>query len=151
MCRDSPARLPERFHDVCDTGDSSLSPTAGDDRIGTAGGQTKASTGYTFRFIQKQSEQIINTLLKEEQPWLFKNHSPKRFSWYDSTLLNILTHNKLPGSIIFTELFRKNKISDVLQFLDNETRFLQEMKIITVLPKGVFIKAAVKEWFKHYW
>src|SRR6185295_19576215 len=30
--------------------------------IGTAGGQTKASSGYTFRFIQKQAEQITEAL-----------------------------------------------------------------------------------------
>lgn len=32
--------------------------------IGTAGGQTKASSGYTFQFIQKQSDRILELLLK---------------------------------------------------------------------------------------
>ena len=31
--------------------------------IGTAGGQTKASTGYTFRFIQKQADKIVEELI----------------------------------------------------------------------------------------
>ena len=31
--------------------------------IGTAGGQTKASTGYTFRFIQKQADAIVEQLI----------------------------------------------------------------------------------------
>ena len=32
-------------------------------QIGTAGGQTKASSGYTFQFIQKQSQQIVDYLI----------------------------------------------------------------------------------------
>ncbi len=32
--------------------------------IGTAGGQTKASSGYTFQFIQKQSEKIVDGLIQ---------------------------------------------------------------------------------------
>ena len=113
--------------------------------IGTAGGQTKASTGYTFRFIQKQCKLIIESLETNHHPFLTNDVLHKRFNWYDSTLLNVLSNNKLPGSFIFSELFRKNKITDVLRFLDNETNLLQEMKVITVLPKRIFFKAAFEE------
>lgn len=113
--------------------------------IGTAGGQTKASTGYTFRFIQKQCKLIIESLETNYHPFLERDVLRKRFNWYDSTLLNILSNNKLPGAFIFSELFKKNKITDVLRFLDNETNLLQEMKVITVLPKRIFIKAAFEE------
>ena len=33
--------------------------------IGTAGGQTKGSSGYTFQFIQKHSEKIIDALVQQ--------------------------------------------------------------------------------------
>lgn len=118
--------------------------------IGSAGGQTKASTGYTFQFIQKQTAAIAECLLNSEQSINNIAISPRRFRWYDSTLLNILSRNKLSGSFIFTELFKKNKATDILQFLDNETSFAREMKIITVLPKGTFIKAALQELGKYY-
>lgn len=118
--------------------------------IGTAGGQTKASTGYTFRFIQKQTEEIVQNLIQNGKWSQGKTVPRRRFRWYDSTLLNILCTNKLPGSYIFTRLFKKNKATDIMQFLDNETRFMQEMKIITVLPKGTFIKAALQEWNKYF-
>jgi lycopene beta-cyclase len=113
--------------------------------IGTAGGQTKASTGYTFRFIQKQCKLIIESLETNHHPFLTNDVLHKRFNWYDSTLLNVLSNNKLPGSFIFSELFRKNKITNVLRFLDNETNLLQEMKVINVLPKRIFFKAAFEE------
>jgi lycopene beta-cyclase len=113
--------------------------------IGTAGGQTKASAGYAFRFIQKQCKLIIESLETNHHPFLTNDVLHKRFNWYDSTLLNVLSNNKLPGSFIFSELFKKNKITDVLRFLDNETNLLQEMKVITVLPKRIFFKAAFEE------
>ncbi len=113
--------------------------------LGTAGGQTKASSGYTFQFIQKQTTQLVTALLQNQQPTLSQSFLAKRFHWYDATLLNILANNKLPGDFIFKELFKHNKITDVLQFLDNETSLLQEMKIITVLPKAVFIRAALQQ------
>src|SRR5258705_12832708 len=36
--------------------------------IGSAGGQTKASSGYTFRFIQKHSAEIVERLLLNKPP-----------------------------------------------------------------------------------
>jgi lycopene beta-cyclase len=113
--------------------------------LGTAGGQTKASSGYTFQFIQKQTAQLVEAMVNRGKPLLDQRFMAKRFKWYDGTLLNILSKHKIPGSFIFTELFRKNNTIDILQFLDNETSLLQEMKIITVLPKKVFIQAALEQ------
>lgn len=113
--------------------------------IGTAGGQTKASTGYTFQFIQKQSVKIIDALDKTGKPFYEESVFDKRFALYDSTLLNILCHNKLEGADIFTRLFQMNRMTDILKFLDNETSLAEELKVITVLPKKHFIQAALQE------
>ncbi len=112
--------------------------------IGTAGGQTKASSGYTFQFIQKQSTQIVEALgngrsLASIPP------TPARFRFYDNTLLYILYHNKLPGKEIFTRLFQKNKPQQVLRFLDNESSFIEELKIISTLPARPFLHAALRK------
>jgi lycopene beta-cyclase len=109
--------------------------------IGTAGGQTKASSGYTFRFIQKHSAAIVEQLIAGQSP-VIKN-AQKRFRFYDSTLLHILENNKLPGHEIFTALFKKNKPQQVLRFLDNESSIGDELKIITSLPTMPFLKAAI--------
>lgn len=110
--------------------------------IGTAGGQTKASTGYTFRFIQKQSEQIVEALTGNK-PLSLIGSTPSRFRFYDNTLLHILYHNKLPGKKIFSALFRKNDPKRVLRFLDNESTTGDEWKIINSLHTWPFLKAAI--------
>ena len=67
--------------------------------IGTAGGQTKGSSGYTFNFIQKHSQAIVEALIKTGLPFVRKD--PARFRFYDSVLLRILANNRLPGATIF--------------------------------------------------
>lgn len=113
-------------------------------QIGTAGGQTKASTGYTFQFIQKQSQQITDCLIGGKN-LNFLPGTAKRFRFYDNTFLHILYHDKLPGRKIFTRLFKKNKPQQVLKFLDNESSLAEELKIISTLPTLPFLKAALKQ------
>lgn len=113
--------------------------------IGTAGGQTKASSGYTFRFIQKYSARIVENLIKRNNPFIALPGGPKKFRFYDGTLLHILKHNQLPGDKIFTQLFKKNKPRQVLRFLDNESSFSDDLKIISSLPTLPFLKAALKQ------
>lgn len=116
--------------------------------IGTAGGQTKGSSGYTFQFIQKHSEKLVADLrqygyITDKEPFF-----EKRFQLYDSTLLNILSGNKLPGDKIFSDLFGKNPVERVLRFLDNETTLEDEINLMGTLPQGVFMKAALQELMK---
>lgn len=113
--------------------------------IGTAGGQTKASSGYTFQFIQKHSAAIVEQLIKTGKPFLQKEKNKKKFHFYDSTLLYILHHKKLSGKTIFTDLFTKNKPQQVLRFLDNESSLKDELKIISSLPVLPFLKAALRQ------
>lgn len=113
--------------------------------IGTAGGNTKPSSGYTFQFIQKHSTRIINALLTKNNPFGSRAFFDKRFDFYDSTLLNILAHKKMQGVEIFTQLFRENNIIDVLQFLDNETSLAQEWRLVSVLPTKLFMRAAFQQ------
>lgn len=113
--------------------------------IGTAGGQTKASSGYTFRFIQKHAARIVENLVKRSNPFIALPGGTSRFKFYDSTLLHILKYNKLPGNQVFTRLFKKNKPRQVLRFLDNESSFQEELKIISSLPTWPFLKAAIKQ------
>jgi lycopene beta-cyclase len=112
--------------------------------IGTSGGRTKASSGYTFQFIQKQSRQIVDCLANGHSLSAIVGE-PKRFRFYDNILLHILYNNKLQGKKIFTSLFQKNRPQDVLRFLDNETSLKDELKIISSLPVWPFFKAALKQ------
>jgi lycopene beta-cyclase len=115
--------------------------------IGTAGGQTKASTGYTFRFIQKQADKIVEELITRGYPSK-KIKQQKRFTFYDSTLLHILSKKLLEGKIIFSVLFKKNKASSIFKFLDNESTPREEIKLLNSLPKKIFMKAGFLEFIK---
>lgn len=111
--------------------------------IGTAGGQTKGSSGYTFNFIQKHSKAIVDALIAKANP--FVQASPKRFNFYDGVLLNVLNDGAVTGRKIFTDLFKKNPVQKVLKFLDNETSFAEELAIISTLPTMPFLKSGIKQ------
>lgn len=114
--------------------------------IGSAGGNTKASSGYTFRFIQKHSCQIVDALIKNLSPHI--NVNEKKYNFYDSILLKILIEKKLPGALIFTQLFEHNEMNEVFKFLDNETSIPEDIKLISTLPKGKFLSAAFSHLFQ---
>ncbi|HEU4576279.1 MAG TPA: lycopene cyclase family protein [Chitinophagaceae bacterium] len=112
--------------------------------IGTAGGQTKASSGYTFSFIQKQAARIVQQLIRTGQPFAGPV-SASRFRFYDRVLLDILQREALPGAAIFTRLFQKNDPRRVLRFLDNASSLAEELSIISSLPTLPFLKAAIRQ------
>ena len=111
--------------------------------IGIAGGQTKASTGYTFQFIQKQAQAIIDCLI-QSRPLTSIQTSPKRFQFYDNVLLELLVGKKLPGEEIFTRMFKRNPVSRIFKFLDNETSIIEELQLISTLQTVPFAKAALR-------
>lgn len=108
--------------------------------IGTAGGWTKASTGYTFKNSDKKSSELIEFLQKDN--FEMKDfHKKSRFWFYDLLLLDILyRHNEL-GSSIFSSLFKKGNPKLIFKFLDEETTFPEDVKVILKCPKIPFLKA----------
>lgn len=115
--------------------------------IGTAGGDTKASTGYTFSAIQKTTTQIVAALEQNKPPRLLTPWFKRRFELYDSTLLRILRHGSMPGDEIFFRLFHRNNPSTIFRFLDNETSLPGELPVFASLPIAVFLPAFCKELF----
>lgn len=111
--------------------------------IGIAGGQTKASTGYTFQFIQKQSQLILDCII-QNKPLSGIPVTSKRFNFYDHVLLQLLISKKLGGREIFTRMFERNKASRIFKFLDNETSLTEELQLIGSLHTMSFLKAAFK-------
>ncbi len=112
--------------------------------IGAAGGQTKASSGYTFQFIQKQSQTIVDHLIQAKDLQSMPR-TPGRFRFYDKVLLDVLDKKRTSGKEVFTTMFKKNKPQQVLKFLDNESSLAEELKIISTLPTLPFLKAAFKQ------
>lgn len=110
--------------------------------IGTAGGCTKASTGYTFRRIQKQSRRIADSLIQTGQPF-FPESAFNRHAYLDSVLLNVLDNHRSPGKQVFSDLFRKNPPQRVLRFLDEETSLLEDLQIMSSVDIPAFLRATV--------
>jgi len=108
--------------------------------IGTNGGQTKGSTGYTFNFIQKHSKQIIENLLHHKKPLI---RSSSKFRFYDSILLRLLDKSIYPADLLFDKLFSRNKIQQVFKFLDNESDIGEDLRIISSLPFKPFLNTAL--------
>jgi lycopene beta-cyclase len=110
-------------------------------RIGTAGGYTKPSTGYTFVRIQQGTQAIVKALIETGKPFYSGLALQSRFSLYDSVLLNVMKEQRCEAREVFTRLFEKNKPATVLQFLDESTSFVQEIKIMASVPSIPFLKA----------
>ena len=113
--------------------------------IGTSGGYTKASSGYTFQFIQKNIIEIINNLVEGNNiihPTSFKN---KYYQWTDRTLLDVLLSNKLTGKDVFTQMFQKVPVERILAFLGNESSFLEDLLIFKSFPVKPFLTSGVKQ------
>jgi lycopene beta-cyclase len=107
--------------------------------IGTVGGWTKASTGYTFKNTSKKTIQLIAFLKAEND---FTNFRKKtRFWWYDLLLIDVLSSHNHLGSKLFSTLFKRNSLKNVFRFLDEETIFIEDLRIMLSMPPLRFIKA----------
>jgi lycopene beta-cyclase len=110
-------------------------------RIGTAGGATNPSTGYTFSNTQKKLKKIVRTLEQDQVNFEKESFWQKRHLLYASTLLNVIKYSRHPMAEVFDQLFAKNPISLVFKFLDGETTFWEELKIMWSTPKDKFATA----------
>lgn len=107
--------------------------------IGSAGGWTKASTGYTFRNADKKSKELLHFLQAENDFITF--HKKNRFWFYDLLLLDILDRKNHKGSAIFSSMFKSGKAAPIFRFLDEETELSEDLNVISKCPKGLFLSA----------
>lgn len=114
--------------------------------IGTAGGWTKASTGFTFKNSDQKSTELVSFL--ETQTDFRKFHKKTKFWWYDLLLLDILDQKNETGADIFSALFQKGNAPLILKFLDEKTSFWEDLQVIWKCPKGLFINALLKRLFR---
>ncbi|MDP2159006.1 MAG: lycopene cyclase family protein [Flavobacterium sp.] len=114
--------------------------------IGTAGGWTKASTGFTFFNSKKQSEKLVEFLKTNQN--LTKFHQKNRYWLYDLILLEVLHQNNELGGQLFGTLFQKNSIQNIFRFLNEEGTIFSDLKVMLTLPKWLFIKATFRALWK---
>ena len=112
-------------------------------RIGTSGGHTKPSTGYTFQRTQRYLRELVAQLEATGLPPA--RHKPLFVTWFkaqlDSVLLNVLQKNRHPADDVFTKLFAKNPAHLVFKFMDEDTSVWEDLRVANTMPKVPFTLA----------
>ena len=114
--------------------------------IGTAGGWTKASTGYTFYNTSKKTKDLIIFLKNEDDLSLFAKRT--KFWFYDLLLLDVLANNNDKRSALFASIFKKVKVKTILKFLGEDSNIREDLKIITSVSPKPFVLAIVKHFLR---
>ena len=111
-------------------------------KIGTGGGWVKGSTGYSFKHTEKKTAIIIRNLKANRTPseGLFQ----RKYKFYDKVFLKVLKDENHKGEWVFQQFYDKNSIQTMFRFLDEESTFLEEVKIMWSLFSWSFIKAFFK-------
>ncbi len=113
--------------------------------IGTAGGWVKATSGYAFERIQRLSKTLAKAIEQKEnidQVLLTVNN---RYRSYDKIFLNVILTGKKSGEDVFTALFKSLPPQLVFKFLDEETSFVEDLRLFTGPPTIPFIKGFLSE------
>ena len=116
--------------------------------IGTAGGWSKASTGFTFKNTTKKTIKLVQ-YIKQNKP-LPKFHELNKFWFYDLLLLDILSKKNHLGAFLFGKMFQKNAPKQILKFLDEDTSLAEDLQIQLKMPPINFIKALLIRISKFY-
>ena len=106
--------------------------------IGTAGGMTRLSTGYTFLNIQEHSKYIRKNI--ENIANVKKYKISTKYQFLDEIFLRVLEKHPEKMSDIFFKMFKASP-KTVIKFLSNKSNFFEDLSIILRMPKLTFIKA----------
>jgi lycopene beta-cyclase len=112
--------------------------------LGTVGGMTKPTSGYTFQRIHAQARHLIGHWHDGTSPTPLPQ-PPARYRFADRALLNILHHHPEQGRPIFERLFGTTSINDVLTFLDEESALGDDARMVAKLPWMPFLRAGASE------
>ncbi|MGW0916454.1 FAD-dependent oxidoreductase [Streptomyces sp. NPDC002784] len=111
-------------------------------RIGTAGGATRPSTGYTFAAVQRQSRDIA-TALSEGRAVVPAPHRWRSLAM-DAVFLRALDTGRIDGPAFFTGLFRHLPGDRLLRFLDGATTPWEDWTVGLHTPVGPMLRTALE-------
>ncbi|MEI7031226.1 lycopene cyclase family protein [Streptomyces pratensis] len=97
-------------------------------RIGTAGGATRPSTGYTFAAVQRQSRAVASRLRAGRPPRVPAPHGARPRAM-DAVMLRALDSGRVDGAEFFARLFRHVPGERLLRFLDGDSRLHEDLLI----------------------
>jgi len=107
-------------------------------RIGTAGGATRGSTGYTFAAMLRDgaavADLVAGGVLDRPGPVHLPPSYPARHRWMDGIQLQALDAGRIDGPTFFTDLFDRRPAGQVLRFLDGTTDLAEDLGIMAASP-----------------
>jgi len=109
--------------------------------IGTAGGMTRLSTGYTFLNIQEHSKYISKNIENITKMKIFG--ISKKYQFLDKIFLKVLKKHPEKMPDIFFKMFESSP-KTAIKFLSNKSNLLEDLSIILRMPKWTFLKALFK-------
>jgi lycopene beta-cyclase len=110
-------------------------------RLGTAGGATRPSTGYTFSAMRRQADQIARALRAGAPPVPAAAY-PRRHLWMDAVALRAWDRGLVSAPAFFERLFTRNPPGRVLRFLDGRTSPAEEAALMASTPLLPMTRAA---------
>lgn len=111
--------------------------------IGTHGGMVKPSTGYAFLRMQEDSSAIVRSLLKVGHPFSVPP-GPRRYRYFDSVMLEIMTHDGERIEPIFTAMFKRNPVERIFRFLDEVASLRENFIMIPSLPPQLLLQSLLR-------
>jgi lycopene beta-cyclase len=111
-------------------------------RLGTAGGATRPSTGYTFATMQRQADTVASKLLDGRTPVPPRPY-PARHRWMDAILLRALDRGYVQGPELFAGMFAANPSQRVVRFLDGLSGPLDEVALMRSTPTLPMLRATL--------
>lgn len=109
--------------------------------IGARGGMLKASTGFAYQRIQRDSEAVAESLRRRGHPFDLPE-TPVRFRMFDGVLLDVVTREPAQLERAFGALFRYRTAEPALRFLDEATSPPQEWRLFAGMPAATYLAAA---------
>jgi len=111
--------------------------------IGAHGGGVKPSTGYAFIRMQEDASAIARSLLEVGHPFRVPP-GPRRYRFFDSVMLEIMTHHGERIESIFTALFKRNPAERIFRFLDEAASLWENCLMIPCLPPQLLLQAMLR-------
>lgn len=108
--------------------------------IGARAGRIKPSTGYAFMRVQRDCEEILDSLLLHGHPFDVPD-DPDLYDLLDAVMLKVIHRHGDHVRTAFGALFRRNPIDTILRFLDESATPWENLMLVGSLPPPIFLKA----------
>ena len=108
--------------------------------IGARAGLIKASTGYAYQRIQRDSEAIAASLTRYGHPFRIPA-PPRRYRLLDAALLEVLYRDPTQLERSFARLFKANGVPRVLRFLDEQSSVPADLRLMASMPPVPYLRA----------